>query len=356
MKKLFVISGIAIGVILAPSASSHAQQPVPTPSRTLLIQEKDLHQLNVIDPATLKVLAKIPLQPGPHEVVASDDGKFAFAASPGGGASVQHTISVVDLVAQKALPPIDTSPLTGVHGLAFAGGELYFTAGPNRSLGRYNLAMQKIDWVMGIGENSSILHVSKDQTKIFASGGSSVSILEAGPGGNQGRGGDAWKLTNVPIGSGSEGVGVSPDWKQTWSGNSKDQTVTVVDVATKKLIQTIPISVIRADELEVSEDGKHVVVAGLGTPPPPGHVGASVDVNDPDAITICVIDVASGKEVKTFKPGGGSEAVLMDPVSNRAFVSVTGANKVVVIDLDSLTISAEIPLEAPDGSAWAVRQ
>jgi YVTN family beta-propeller protein len=46
----------------------------------------------------------------------------------------------------------------------------------------------------------------------------------------------------------------------------------------------------------------------------------------------------------------------MSPDGSRAFVSVTGGNKVVVIDLKSLTISTEItPLGQPDGLAWAVR-
>ena len=46
---------------------------------------------------------------------------------------------------------------------------------------------------------------------------------------------------------------------------------------------------------------------------------------------------------------------LMDPDGSRAFVAVSGGNKVVVVDLKSLSVTREItPLGQPDGMAWAV--
>ena len=69
-----------------------------------------------------------------------------------------------------------------------------------------------------------------------------------------------------------------------------------------------------------------------------------------------MIDAASRKEVKQFKLGGGTEGILMDPQGSRVFVSVTAINKVVVLDLKSLSVTTEISqLGQPDGMAWAVR-
>jgi DNA-binding beta-propeller fold protein YncE len=72
---------------------------------------------------------------------------------------------------------------------------------------------------------------------------------------------------------------------------------------------------------------------------------------------LVVLDAASRKEVKQFKLGGGAAGILMDPVGFRAFVAVTGGNKVAVVDLKTLSVKTEIsPLGQVDGMAWAVRK
>jgi hypothetical protein len=52
-------------------------------------------------PATLNILARIPVGEDPHEVVASTDGKTAYVCIYGGGSF--HEINIIDLVAQKTL-------------------------------------------------------------------------------------------------------------------------------------------------------------------------------------------------------------------------------------------------------------
>jgi YVTN family beta-propeller protein len=68
-----------------------------------------------------------------------------------------------------------------------------------------------------------------------------------------------------------------------------------------------------------------------------------------------VLDAATHREVKQLQLGGGAAGILMDPAGTRAFVAVSGGNKVAVVDLKTLTVSSEIaPLGEPDGMAWAV--
>ena len=80
-----------------------------TPSPALLILEKSTNSLDIVDPSTLKILARVPAGPDPHEVEASSDGKLAYISNYGGSDSALNTISVIDLVAQKPLPPIKSS-------------------------------------------------------------------------------------------------------------------------------------------------------------------------------------------------------------------------------------------------------
>ncbi len=67
----------------------------------LLALSKGDHTLAIVNSSTLKVIAKIPVGPDPHEVVASSDGKTAYVTNTGGGKS--YEINVIDLVAQKSV-------------------------------------------------------------------------------------------------------------------------------------------------------------------------------------------------------------------------------------------------------------
>jgi len=96
-----------------------------TPDEALLVLSKQDHTLAIVDPASLRVVARIPVGNDPHEAAASADGATAYVSNYGFGAF--HTIAVVDLVHQKPLPAIDLGALRGPHGLVFRDGKLWFT-------------------------------------------------------------------------------------------------------------------------------------------------------------------------------------------------------------------------------------
>src|SRR5262249_25980561 len=106
----------------------------------LLVLNKEDATFVIVNPESGAVLGKVPVGQGPHELVASTDGKYAFASNYGTGAAPGHTISMIDIAAQKELRRIDTAPLSRPHGLAFGGGKLYFTAEANRKIARYDPA------------------------------------------------------------------------------------------------------------------------------------------------------------------------------------------------------------------------
>ena len=103
---------------IAVAGNCTAQTAKP---KYLLALSKNNHTLALVDPATFKIVAKVPVGPDPHEVIASTDGKTAYVSIYGGGSL--HEIDVIDLVNKKALPALDTKPLFGPHGLTFAAGE-----------------------------------------------------------------------------------------------------------------------------------------------------------------------------------------------------------------------------------------
>jgi DNA-binding beta-propeller fold protein YncE len=139
---------------------------------------------------------------------------------------------------------------------------------------------------------------------------------------------------------------VSPDGKEIWAANAQDGTVTIVDVASKKALETFAVSVNHANRLKFTPDGKRVLISGLGAGP--GSAEASKGSN------LAVVDAATHKEIKQLSLGGGSAGILIVADGSRAYVAVSAKDKVVAIDLKTLEIVGEIPTgKQPDGLAWA---
>ena len=161
--ELFVVS-VALGTLLYTAPDSAAQS---TPQRSLLALSKTDHTLAIVEPTTLHVIARVPVGPDPHEVIASSDGKTAYVSNTGSGRF--HELNVVDLVAQKALPSVDTGALLGPHGLTFVGGKVWFTAEGAKAIGRYDPTAATVDWIMGTGQNRThMLYVTADAKQIYA--------------------------------------------------------------------------------------------------------------------------------------------------------------------------------------------
>ena len=329
-----------------------------TPKRSLLMLSKADHVLAIIDPATLKIVAKVPVGPDPHEVVASADGKTAYVTNMGHGDS--YEIDVIDLIAQKRLPDIDTRPLYGPHGITYAGGKVWFTAQDSKAIGRYDPSTGKLDWCMGTGEDwTHMIYVSPDEKKVYTTSAHSgaVSIIEnvlqtegphGPPPGMHGKPqGDhtmpqhqprwTWVETNVPVSKGSEGFDVSPDGAEIWTAAADDGKIAVINTATHKVSATIDAKILGANRLKFTPDGKHVFISNL---------------RDGD---LFIYDAGTRKELKRLAIGHGAAGILMDPDGKRAFVACTGDDYVVVVDLKTLEVTSQrINIGGPDGMEWAM--
>ncbi|HTZ60913.1 MAG TPA: YncE family protein [Acidobacteriaceae bacterium] len=326
--------------------------------RILLALSKHDHTLAMVDPTTLKVIARAPVGPDPHEVIASSDGTKAYVSIYGGGR--YHELSVIDLVTKKALPSIDTGPLNGPHGLTFVGGKLWFTAEGAKAIARYDPASAKIDWIMGTGQNRThMIYVQPDEKRIYTTNVASgtVTILEyvalppmRPPPGMRPPGGQPpppppggtrmdWNEIVIPVGKGDEGFDVSPDGRELWTANAQDGTLSVIDLATRKVAATINSGTFSANRLKFTPDGKLVLISRL---------------NNGD---LTIWDAATRKEFKRVPIGHGAAGILVDPDGTRAFVSCGPDNYVAVVDLKTFQVTGHIDVGGePDGLAWATKQ
>jgi YVTN family beta-propeller protein len=300
-------------------------------AQSLLVLNKE-GSVAIIDPTTQKVLGRAPTGDGPHEVVATTDGKLAVASNYGSGQMPGHTLSVIDIASRKEIHRVDLSPMSRPHGLFAVDGKVYFTAEGSKAIGRYDPATNRVDWVMGTGQDGThMVAMSKDRNTIFTSniGSGTISIFE--------RVGAAedWRQTVVLVGRGVEGFDVSPDGKQLWAANAGDGTVSIVDIAGKKVVQTFPVDAKRSNRLKFTTDGKRVLISDLTT-------GGLV-----------VLDVATRKEVKRLTLGRSVAGILVVPDGSRAYVAATNDNYVAVVDLKNLEVTSHISTgTGPDGMDW----
>jgi YVTN family beta-propeller protein len=323
---------VCFAAVQASAICAIAQSPSPA----LLVLEKSDEKLAIVDPATLKVVGRVPSGSAPHEVVVSDDGKFAYISNYADQRGAKKTISVVDLSAQKAMAPVDLGALQAPHGLAFAGGKVYFTAEANKVIGSYDPAANRVDWVLGTGQNvTHMIAVSKDQKTIFTSNIGSDTICEIEPGGGR----NGWNVTAIPVGKGPEGFDLSPDGKEVWAANSGGGSVSIIDVGTKKVTATLDLETNRSNRLKFTPDGKLVLISDDG--------GAD----------LVIVDAATRKVRTRLKLGRGPEGIVVQPDGLKAYVALSGENAVAVIDLKTLEVGGKIATgNGPDGLAWAKRK
>jgi len=307
-----------------------------TPSPALLVLEKSDEKLAIVDPATLKIVGRVPSGGAPHEIVASDDAQFAYISNYASEKGQLKTLSVVDLTSQKAMTPVDLGALRAPHGLAFADGKVYFTAEANKVIGRYDPASNQVDWVLGTGQDvTHMVVLSKDGKTLFTSNIGSDTICMIEPGGGR----SGWKVTPIPVGKGPEGFDLSPDGKEVWAANSGDGTVSVIDVASKKVTATLDFKTKHTNRLKFTPDGKLVLIS------------------DDGGGELVVVDVATRKERKRLKVGQGPEGTLVQPDGAKAYVALSRDNAVAVIDLKTLEMTGKIATgNGPDGLAWAQRK
>jgi hypothetical protein len=117
--------------------------------RYLFPLSKNNHTLTVVNLATLNVIALMPVGKIPHEVIAPADDKRAYESNYGGG--ILHEIDVFDVVTNKALTHVDTRLFLDPHGLTFVAEKLWFTPEGSKSVDRFDLVSNFLDWATGTG-------------------------------------------------------------------------------------------------------------------------------------------------------------------------------------------------------------
>ena len=319
-------------LIVAPLFVSSVQIYAQNKNQYLLVLNKNDASLTIVDPANMRILGKVPVGDSPHEVVVSSDGKTAFVANYG-AQTPGSSLSVVDIEAKKELRRVDLSPLLRPHGLQEIGGKIYFTAEVNRAIARYDPAANKVDWLMGTGQNASHMIVGTPDQKRFYTANIASDTVTAFEFQNVPPAGS--RITQIAVGNQPEAIDLSPDGKEVWVGLNAEGAIDIVDTATNKFKEKIKLGE-RPYRVKFTPDGK-LVFNTL-----------------PNTKEIVVVDAASRREVKRMKLENVPLGITFTKDGKFAFVTAVQNDAVLKIDLEKYeTVGSAATGAAPDGVALA---
>lgn len=312
---------VLAGALLLMGVAPGAQTTGPL----LLVLNKSDATLSFIDPRSGQTLGMVPTGRDPHEVTTTADGRFAIATNYSG-----DSLSVIDIAARKELSRRTLPDLRLPHGIDTVGGLAVFTAEGSQAVAGYDPGADRITWRAPTGQmGTHMVIASRDGRTLFTSNiaSNSVTILE--------RTGDSWRPTHVPVGAGPEGIDLSPDGRELWTAHSADGGVSIVDVAARKVSHRFDAGTKRANRLKFTRDGRHALIS---------------DLNEGELV---VVDAATRTIVKRLRVGPTPAGILIPPEGDRAYVALTGDNRVVAVDLKTLAVVQSIATgRGPDGMAW----
>ncbi|MGH8026312.1 MAG: beta-propeller fold lactonase family protein [Pseudoxanthomonas sp.] len=258
----------------------------------------------------------------PHEIAVAANGRFALVSNYG-RETTGNTLSLLDLVGGKPTRSIDLGEHGAPHGLRLlpGGKKALVTTESSASLLIVELDRGAVERVIDVGTGTGhMVALSPDAkiayvTKVNAGTLSRVDLVSG------------LKTHERAAGKGAEGVAVSPDGKEVWVTNRQEGSVTVHDPATLAIKRRMsskgfPIRVV------FTADGRYALVTNA--------TAANVAVFDARTkLRVAVIELAEpGVSYNQSMLGGTAMPIgtVMDPARQRAYVAVSGGDRIAVID------------------------
>jgi YVTN family beta-propeller protein len=345
MRPPILFSVLLSFVLLQACASTSRPDPVPSDPYLLVLEKQD-GALIEIRPSTGEILERFPTARGPHEVVASRDGRWAVVAEYG-DKTPGSSLAIYDLVDRKRDRGIDLAPHQRPHGMAFLDerGTVLVTSETSQAVLEVDLETGEVVRVLPTeAQGSHMLVVSPGETRVYTAniGSGTVSAIDLASG----------KLIDqMPVGNKPEAIDISPDGSELWVGLNGENAVVVLDsqtLATKARIDDLPLPI----RVKCTRDGLVVVsCAASGEVALIGRASRTVEARIP------LETIEEGPAPPGFTPGTPVPVgIVLDPEARQAYVALAAANRIAVVDLAEGRVRQYIATgSGPDGLAWVLR-
>jgi YVTN family beta-propeller protein len=320
-----------------PLVATMLDTPRSTPPPALLVANQGDRTLSIIDPATGKQVAAVPVGGVTgHEVVASPDGRIAFVpiygnsgvAKPGTDGT---TMAVIDIPSRKVTGTVDFGHGVRPHCAVYdpVSKLLYITTELDQAIAIIDPQSLKIVGSLPTGRAySHMFAISHDGRRGYTSNvkPGSVSVIDMA----------ARKVvTVIPISAESQRISVSRDDSMAFTSDQTTPRLAVIDTASNALKSWVDLPG-TGYGTSSTLDGKWLLVA------------------IPDRNLVAVVDLKTLKVTRTINVPAAPQEILMRPDGKEAYVSCNVKNQVAVIDLGDWKVTALIDAgKTADGLAWA---
>ncbi|HEY4228732.1 MAG TPA: cytochrome D1 domain-containing protein [Thermoanaerobaculia bacterium] len=338
----------------SPTPAPGKPTPRPTPSPTakatgdrLYVVNKSDASLSLIDAGTGKSRAVVPIDKSSHEVELLTDGKAVAVSGYGTTAEPGRYVSLLDAATGKLITKIDIGEGSRPHGLkALSNGRLLVTAEGKHELVVVDPQAGRVLSRYPTGRDvSHMVTASPDGRRAYVSSlaGGVVTVIDLATG---------KVVQNVETGKGAEGIDVTPDGREIWVANRGANTISVIEAKTLKVVFTIKASEFPI-RVKLTPDGQRAVISFTGS----GDVGIYDVATRTEKQRIPIgRDAVSGTETRVFARRFGKSpapvGVLLSPDGKRAWVAATHADVIAVIDLEKGRVEDAWPTgKEPDGLA-----
>jgi PQQ-dependent catabolism-associated beta-propeller protein len=297
-----------------------AARPLSAAELRVFVTNEKSNNVTVIRAADGEVLGTVPVGERPRGITVSADGRRVYVAN-----SNSNNVSVIDSKTMKAIEvfPAGTDP----EGIAIdRKGILYAVNENDSAVTIIDTATKKILKSLKIGLEPETAVLSPDQRWVAVSNESSNEIhfiLTA----------DQSIAGKVTVPANPRGMHFTPDSRRLYVASELAHTLSLVDVETQKLIQSVPTGGERPVDIALCSSTGRLFVS---------H-GRSEDVR--------IFDAATLKLLATIAVGPRAWWVALTPDGRFLYVTVGRANEVVVIDTQSNAVVKRI---AAGGLPWGV--
>ncbi len=341
MRTITVVSIMAACQLLVPGSPVAAPgklKPLALSGTVVVVNQKS-DSITLVDLKTLEAYAHVPVVGGPHEAAVSPDGRSVVVTNYHGKGVPQRVLSVIELPSGRPLRTIELVAYRMPHDVRWVDDtRVVCTVEADSALLVVNVVTGQIERVFRTGNSGShMLALSTDRRRLYCSnmGSGSVSAFDFATG---------EKLADIPTGRECEGVGVSPDGRWVWAGNRAEDTISIIDTDTLRVVRRLD-SPGFPYRVQFTADGRQVLVP---------HARAS---------SLVVCDVAGQRIVKSIPLGRtkveapSTAGVFPHPSGRYAFVTVRNDDSMLVLDLEQGVTLARVPVQSsPDGVCWSPAQ
>jgi DNA-binding beta-propeller fold protein YncE len=295
---------------------------------TLIVLNKAANDASFIDLASGETLATLPTGNDPHELVVTDDGRWAVGTNFRGG----NSLTVFDVENLSVARTIDLSDYPAPHGLLLMPGQerVIVTSEGSNQLVVVDFHSGEIEKRIGTDQpGSHMVALSADGSMAFTANtqGNSVSVVDVDAA-------ETLRVLDVP--QRPEAINANRAGTDVWVGSNDEGTVSVIDPDDGSVRRQLtgfswPYRIL------LTQDERRVVI--------------------PDARSevVRIFDAQSREELGSLDfSGGGPQGVSLHPDNRTVFLSLSREGRVAVIDIERMEVLGEYEAgRGPDGVGYS---